>query len=347
MQIIKRDENKGIIRLRVEKKEDLFHLRELINEEDFVEGIVFRKMKLDSGKNVVKKGKVKLKVDHTSLENERLRIIGEIIEGPDEFPRAHQAINVSEDDEITLHKNLNAYENKILKDAVNKSKKNILAICFDREKAIYYKLKSKKYEKIYETNIGTQGKSYDVNQMSDKRFFDKVNEPILKDGSLNYNQFEGIIYASNSFWKEPWNKHVSDEIKKKSTFVIISSVENSISEILRRSEIKTAFKDIQIQKNYEILQEILRRISKNKKIAYGEEDVKKYVDFGAVEKLIVSTNYMKKNKEKGNFDKVINLFEKVEETDGEFIIMDSSYETGKNIDNFTGIVAMTRYDLNG
>ncbi|MFW6024944.1 MAG: hypothetical protein ACOCRX_01240 [Candidatus Woesearchaeota archaeon] len=347
MQIIKRDKNKGIIRLRVEKKEDLFHLRELINENDNVEGMVFRKMKLDSGKNIVKKGNVKLTVDHTSLENERLRIIGEIIEGPDDFPRAHQAINVSENDEITLHKNLNAYENKILKDAINKSKKNILAICFDREKVIYYKLKSKRYEKVHEKKIGTQGKNYDVSQMSDKNFFETVNEPILKDGSLNHERFEGIIYASNSFWKEPWNKNVKQEIKKKSTFVTISSVENSISEILRRSEIKTAFKDVQIKKNYEILQEILKRISKNKKVAYGKEDVKKYVEFGAVEKLIVSTKYMKKNKEEGDFNELIKLFEKVEKTDGEFIIMDSDYETGKNIDNFTGIVAMTRYNLNG
>ncbi len=346
MEIVEEDKNKEKILLRINKKEDLFYLKEIIREEDLVEGIAFRKIKLDSGKNIVKKGRVKLKVDHTSLENERLRIIGEITEGPEEFPRAHQAINISNNDEICLYKKLNAYEKKLLKDSVEKSKTNILTICFDREKAIYYKLKNRNYSKIHEKSLGTQGKGYNNKGISDNKLFEKINEPIKTTGSLNYKNFEGIIYASNSFWKEPWKKNTDKEIRKKSTYIITSSVESSINEVLKRSEIKTVFKDIEIQKNHEILQEVLKRISKDKKIAYGEKEVKKNIDMGAVDKLIVSSFYMKKKRENESINDLINLFEKVDKMDGEFIIMDSNYETGKTIDSFTGIVALTRFDIN-
>ena len=117
--------------------------------------------------------------------------------------------------------------------------------------------------------------------------------------------------------------------------------ESSIRELLHRPETRTALKKTRLLLEEEVVGEVMKEILKGGLVVYGLESVKKAVDYGAVEKLIVSDSFIREHEDEFN-----RISEAVNKQDGKSMIVDSNFEPGKKIDGLGGVVAFLRFRIN-
>ncbi len=339
MKVLKKDIRKGIIKLKVENKDDLWFAHRLIKQKDSVISTTTRKIKIGED-NIRKKITVKIEVDKNKLENGVLKLSGRIQECNDEdIPLGnYQSIIIQEGGYLTIEKK------EVLKRELDEIKEatspqyTILICAFDREEAIFYKLTKRGYEIISKMKGNARKKDYD-NQTS-KNFFKDIWENIRK-----YNEEikpDSIIIASPGFWREYLLKEIKDDdMKKKVISATCNSIsETSIHEIMKRPETETALKNTRAKKEEEEINNLLTQISKNEKVAYGIKEVEKALEYGAVRKILVSSKFTEENPEKTN-----EITEKTEKQDGRVMIISSEFEPGKQLDGLGGVGALLRFNI--
>ncbi len=339
MKVLKKDIRKGLIKIKVENKDDLWFTHRLIKQKDSVIATTTRKVKVGED-NVRKKILVKIEVDKNKLENGMLKLSGRILECNDEdIPLGnYQSIIIQEGDSLTIEKK------EILKrdlDEVREAtspKYTILICAFDREEAIFYKLTKRGYEII--SKIKGNAKKKDYSNQTSKNFFKDLWEEIKKyDEEIKP---DSIIIASPGFWREYLLKEIKDDnVKKKIISATCNSVnETSIHEIMKRPETETALKNTRIKREEEEINDLLMQISKNEKAAYGIKEVEKALEYGAVRKILISSKFAEENPEKTN-----EITEKTEKQDGRVMIISSEFEPGKQLDGLGGVAALLRFNI--
>jgi len=222
MQIIKRDLKHGEVTVKITNQEDLWHLSHVIEQTDIVKGQTERKIKIGEGENAKTVRKhIYLALETEKIEyepeNNSLRILGKIKEGPDDVSLgSYHSFNLEEKNIVTIVKNKWAkYEIDRLEQA-EKPKTVSLLVLFDREDAILAFLTTKGYQKITELKGDVQKKADDEKKKSDfyKEIYDKITE---------YNKRENInniILASPAFWKDYLLAKFSEELKKKTIMIL-------------------------------------------------------------------------------------------------------------------------------
>ncbi len=336
MRLIKKEKN--YVELQIEDKEDLWYLSRLINKNDIVKGKSTRKIKINE-KTVEKKTYYFIiKVEKVEYQNEILKVNGTIQNEIEDIPKgSYQSINFKEGDIIKIEKTFNPYYEKILKTALEKNKKKFLIILFDREKANFFEITNTEIKKILELKGEVEKKQYKTNT---ENFYKKIINAI-EEKTKNYDK---IIFASPQFYQEYIKKELENSsIKEKSYVITVSGTEkNSVKEIIERKEVQQQILQLKNMKEAKIVEELLKNISKNEKYAYGFKDVKKALEYNAVETLIISTDYIDKLLEKDEFEKLNELLElygknvKIE-------IIES--EEKKKINSLGGIAGILRYNI--
>jgi protein pelota len=168
----------------------------------------------------------------------------------------------------------------------------------------------------------------------------------MKEYDSRYNMSK-IIIASPIFWKEELIKELKDQdLKKKIIQATCSSADNSgINEVLKRPETQEALKQDRISREINIVEELLKEIAKNNLAVYGLKQTEEAVNSGAVKTLILTDNFIKKQREKENYQKIDFMLKNTEAMKGNVIIISSEHEGGKKLDGLSGIGALTRYKL--
>ncbi len=340
MRLIKKEKN--YLELQIEDKEDLWYLSRLINKNDIVKGKSTRKIKINE-KTVEKKTYYFIiKVEKTEYQNEQLKINGTIQNEIEDIPKgSYQSIHFKEGDIIKIEKKLNVYHEKILKTILEKNKKTFLIILFDREKANFFEVTNTNIKKILELQGEVEKKQYKTKKENFyKTIIEKAEE---KDKTKKYDK---IIFSSPQFYQEYLKKELeNNNIKNKSIIITVSGTEkNSIKELLERKEIQQQILQLKNMKETKIVEELLKNISKGTKYSYGYKDVKKALEYNAVETLIISTEYINKLLEKDEFEKLNELLDNY----GKNInieIIETDKESIQKITSLGGITAILRYDI--
>lgn len=346
MKIIHKNEKEGEIKILIEQEEDLWHLSRIINPGDEIKGTTERKIKIggeDERKQRVTRKKVTLtiKAEKTEYKGETTRILGTIIEGPEDIPRGeHHTIQVSKGDTIKIKKEKGwaEWEKEIIEEATKTKKQTILAVIFDREEAIYAKLNNRGYEIIKKIRGEVQKKDYQNEQKNNfwKEII-KETEEQTKRGEINT-----VIFASPAFWKEYLKKEITEELNKKAVFATISEVsENGIKELIKRPELKTALENDRSSKETRIMEELLTGVMKEK-TAYGLEEIRKKAEEGTLETLAISENLITKMKEEGKYEEINEIMKNAEQTKTKIIII-STEEAKKTLDGLSGIAGKKRW----
>jgi protein pelota len=338
MKLLKKDLKEKIIKVKVTEPEDLWFLHRLIKKGDYVRATTTRKIKLGKD-NVRKKINVTVEVDKNHFENKSLRVSGKIIECNDEdIPIGnYQSIPIEVGDIIEIQKKeLLKTELEGIKEAGTKPYKILICI-FDREEALFYSITKTGYELLSKIKGNVRKKDYSNTVKGN--FFKEIAKQI--ETYDERNNFDSIILASQGFWKDYLVKEISEKIKKKSIISSCSSVdETAIREILKRPETQTALEKTRTKIEEEIVEEVIKRIGDNNKVAYGLQEVKKAIDYGAVDKLIISSKMLETKEETAE-----DLTRKAEKQDGKVIVVNSEFEPGKEIDGLGGVAALLRFNI--
>jgi len=350
MRILHKDIKKGEVKLAVENKNDLWYLSTIIDKGDAVCGKTVRKIKIgessDRNANIVKKAiYLKIDVDKIDYSPELLRIGGTIIEGPEDVARgSHHSFNIAERTIITIIKDKwLKFQLEKLEESCEEPTSPIIMCVFDREEAYFAKLMKGGYD-ILSKIKGDVTKKADES-IKGKNFYSQIisqlNQYVERYASSH------IIVASPSFWKDELMKELKDEsLKKKMILATCSSVgATAFNEIMKRDEVKSALKSERFAKEINIVEDLLKQISKGELAAYGLKEVKKAVDAGAASALLITDSMIKKSREEESYDVIEEMLKNVESMKGEIFIISGEHEGGQKLDGLGGIGALLRYRI--
>ncbi len=345
MDIITKDFRKGLVKLRVNDLDDLWYLSHLIDAGDLVLGKTTRKIKIGTGENakVAKKTyTLKIEAETVELTETSLRINGKIKEGPEDIPReSYQAIPLELGSEFSLEKpHWLEYQKQKLQEASEK-KYNYLLCLFDREEVLFALTKRQGYEVLIKLQGDVPKKTRTVEVKKD---FQEEIIKALGDYDSRY-QPESIILASPAFYKEDLFKKIkSPELKKKIFLATASDVsERSLDEVLRRPELGELLKNSKAREEQLLIEELLCEINKNEKAVYGWKPVMEAIDSGAVQKLLLTDEFVRKKRVTEKFQEIDAGMKQVDALKGEIHIISSKNDSGKKLDGLGGVAAILRY----
>jgi len=354
MKIIRQDLKRGEIKVLITDKEDLWYLSHIIDQGDIVKSKTLRKIKksgVDERASDIIKITVflALNVEKVELEEDAasLRILGTIVEGPDDIPLgSYHSFSLEELSELTIvKKEWLSFQIDKLKEASKEKKSKILMVVFDREEAYVALAKSYDYEIL--THIsGNVSKKGDDTKSVEGSFYRELIK-IIQDYASRYGS-EHIILASPSFWKEELLKEVKDPgLKKKFIQATCSFVDKtSFNEVLKRDEIKQALQEDRVSFEMKLVEQLLSEISKDALAVYGFDSTKSAVASGAASILLVSSSLISRKRSENLYSQLDSLMRAVEKMKGSITIINSNHDGGKKLDGLGGIGAILRYRLN-
>ena len=213
----------------------------------------------------------------------------------------------------------------------------------DREESIFALMQREGYKILSQIKGEVSKKS--IEQTKKSNFYEEIIEQI-KEYNDRYNP-NRIILASPIFWKEELLKELKDnELNKKIIQATCSSVDkNGINEVLKRPETKEALKQDRISQEINLVDELLKEISKNNLATYGLNDVENAVNSGAIQTILVTYDFIKQQREKGAYNKIEFILKTTESLKGKIFIISSNHEGGKKLDGLGGIAALLRYKI--
>ncbi len=349
MKIISSNFKKGEAKIKVESLDDLWYLSQVIDAGDVVKGRTLRKIKVGSTeKEAVRKTvfiSIKVEKVEFSKTTARLRILGTILEAPEDVQKgSHHTFNVEEDKIITISKEeWPAYQVKRLKEAAEAKLLKILICVFDREDAFFALMKRSGYELL--TNIHGEVTKKGADAPVKSTFYAEIIKQ-LEEYDKRY-KLDKIILASPAFWKEELMKVLQNqELKSKIIQATCSSSdESAVSEVLKRDEVQKALKEEQVSEEMVLVEKILSEISKQGHAAYGINEVEQAVNAGAVKELLVTDSLIMKLREEDKFERLDKLMKLADKNKAKVHIISTEHSGGKKLEGLGGIAALLRFKL--
>ncbi len=333
------DEKRNYVKLHIDSLDDLWTINNILEKNDIVYGITFRREETrDDSIRSKKTERIKLKIgiEVNKIEfqefTDRLRINGKIVDGPEDYIGSMQTLSFQIGDDIEIiKKEWNGFFIKEIERAVNDSiKPKVIFLSMDDEYATIALMHNYGIEEIAEIRLNRQHKDFDENTKDD---FGEIVSKLKQywDGKMP------IVVLGPGFTKNNFINYLDKDMLEK--VMVVDTSYGSMRGIFESIKSGTLDKLIEKQRvavETKLISDLLEEIGKNGKYAYGIDQVKRAIENGAVEKLLVLD---KKMKEKD----IMEMMKDVERMRGEIYIISSFHEYGKILKNLGGIAALLRY----
>ena len=345
MQLISSDFKKGLVKLKVTDKDDLWYLSHLIDQTDIIRGKTTRKIKIgdsENAKSVKKTYTLSIQAETVELTENSVRVNGKVMEETEDVPKgSYQSITLEEASEFSIEKSQwLSYQKQKLQEACEK-KYDYLLCLFDREEVLFALTKKFGYEILTTLKGEVQKKAKAVEIKKD------FQEEIIKALEAYHQRYKpsAIILASPAFYKEDlYKKMTPSELKKKIVLATCSDIsERSLDEVMRRPELAETLKHSRARQEQILVEELLKEINRDDKAAYGWKEVKDAVNSGSVLKLLLTDDFIHKRRLSGGFAEIDQSMRTVDSLQGEIHIISSESDAGKKLNGLGGIAVILRY----
>lgn len=328
----------GEYKLICDSLDDLWHLSHLILPGDTVYAVTLRTVdapsdKLRSEKLEKRPVRIGLKAEKVefSADANRLRVFGVIVFGPD--LGQHHTINVETGYEVSVVKRWRPHDLSRIERAVSASVHGVVHIAAVEDGEIeLYRIRQYGPERIVTFTIGS-GKTAGLD--SREALFGAAAEALAPVTGI-------IIAAGPGFVKDDFVSYVKmkkpDLAAKMMTADTRRSGYGAVQEAIGNGVLTRAAEDVQLAREVSFMDELFLRIAKNGAFAYGKDDVRRAVDFGAAEQLLVTDTAVRE----GVFSAIL---EDAERIGAEPVVFSTGFEPGKRLEALGGIAALLRYAL--
>lgn len=342
MQILHKDLKNKEIKIIIDNLDDLWHLYNIIEKDDFVSALSYRKVvgkdeKLRPEKSEKKKVFLILKVEKIEFHefSDRLRILGTISEG--EEKGKHHTFNLTIGDDLKIVKEWKDWHLERIVSAIKSAKLPlIIFVAIDYDECTIAFLRSYGIQEIARIGGVSSGKQFEARE-GKKDFY---NEIFIKLKQIRNN--EQIIILGPGFAKEEFFSFVKDKDKEFAKNVIIEATGQNgltaIHELLKKGIVSEILKESRIAQETELVEKLLQEIAKNGLAVYGKEETKNALSLGAVEILLISDEILRNKKE----EEIMDLAKKV---NVKVFVISSVNESGKKLNGLGGIAGLTRYKI--
>lgn len=360
LKILKRVLKEGLIVLKIETLDDLWHLYNTVGPNDLVISRTTRRVRVgdeDSRKqeSVRKPMTLKLRVEDVAFHSfsNRVRIKGQILEGPSDLVSigSYHTINIETGDTLSIIKE---HWPKYILDRLNDATKDqlspisLLVTIEDGTAELFLAADYGIKEAVrVHTNISRKRgdqKSYDS---TIKEFFDDVT--LAVKSQLEQGQIGLIVIAGPGFTKDHYRDYLSSA-RIKNLPPVVAENTNSIGipgakEILFRGVIGKVITELKVETETRLVEELVEHISKDDGLGtYGFVEVSRAVQFGAIEELLITDKRLREGSDEDR-RKMDTLIRNTEATRGAFHIVSTEHPTGEQLHRLGGIAAILRFRI--
>jgi len=359
LKIIGMNLKKGFVKVIPETLDDLWHLYNIIYEDDEVYTRTTREIKPDEKYARPRRGKripvfLGVKVEKIGWDKllGRLRAHGTICKAPETVPLgAHHTVNIALNKPLTIVKKKWARHNvERLKRASKTSEKPVTIIAIDDEGYAIATTKQYGVEVEVEERIKLPGKlEAEKRSAAIKEYFRKALSSLRQVWTATRTPITiiGVGFVKRDFAKFLQNE--ATEIAK--SVVDVKSVNNSgvagIYEALRSGILLKTTKHMRIAEETEVIEEVLKRLGKSESnIAYGFDDVKRIAQLGAIDTMVLADATLRKASDEKRLV-LEDLMRVVEQKGGEIMVVSTEHEAGSKLLALGGIAALLRFSIHG
>jgi protein pelota len=360
----RRDDGTERISLVPESLDDLWHLQYVLGVGDRVEGDTTRRIQRDDDRLRDTGGErehmhVTLEVESVEFHKfaNRLRVSGVIVECSREDQLGHHhTLNVEQRKEITVIKRLKSDQEERLQEAVEASEVPDVAIATVEEGRAHVHTVAQYGVDEYASITAPTGKGEYA--QSRTKLFSELTD------SLRRLDVDAIVLAGPGFTKDDAHGYLQEnapELAERVSVVDTSAVgDRGVHEVLKRGAVDAIQQETRIAREAEYIDELTEQIAGEGKAAYGPEEVRRAADYGAVERLLVLDEWLRRARanaagssgESESDDDgsevdidVDDVIRTVERQGGEVTVFSSEFAPGQQLRNLGGIAALLRYRI--
>jgi len=358
LKILEINLKKGFVKVIPQSFDDLWHLYNVIRENDEVYAHTRREMKIDEGGSERPKRGPRISVFlGVTVENVawdrflgKLRVHGVICHAPETVPTgAHHTLGIALNTPVTIvKKQWFRHEIQRLEKASRTSEKPVVILAIDDEGYAIATTAQYGVEVKVEENIKLPGKrEAEKRSAAAREYFKKALNSLRETWKSEQNPIAiiGVGFVKNDFAKFLQNE--ASDIAK--SVVDVKSVNNDgvagIYEAVRSGVLMRTMKQQRIAEETETVEEILKRLGKGENnVTYGFEEVKKAAEVGAVEKLVLADALLREASDDRRME-AEELIKTVEQKSGSMIVVSTEHEAGEKLTGLGGIAALLRFPL--
>jgi protein pelota len=303
LKVLSRAPELGAVRLRIDGLDDLWHLRELAQPGDVATALTWRTAELDA-KGAERAGKAEkramtLAVKVESVEwdafSNRLRLLGPIVEGPQDVGSYHTIV-VEPGTDLTLQKprGWRAHHWERLDEAVAATAKPLVTfLAIEENEAVVALLRQYGVQRMAEVFGHQSGKQYASGRAEEEAFFDEVLM------ALRDYRPEGapLLVIGPGFAKERFMAHARS---KQSALVKGAAIEATgqagmagVHEALKRGSVERVAKDSRVAQETALIERFLEGLGKGTPVAYGAEETRRAIEMGAADVVLVADHLVR------------------------------------------------------
>jgi len=349
---------KGIVKVLPESLDDLWHLYNIILENDEVHAQTTREMKVDERYARPKRGRrvsvfLGVKVEKVFWDKilNRLRVHGIVCEAPEEMDvkGSHHTINVAVNKPVTIVKTeWSKHQIDRLERASTVTAAPIIVMSIDDEEYCVAVLRQYGVEVKTEEKTRLPGKLEAEKRTKAVQEFFKTALKSLRETWTNLRN--PVVIIGPGFIKNDFVKYVKNAALDVAGAIIdVKSVNSSgmagIQEALRSGVFTKALRRVRIAEETDVMEEVLARLGKGRgDVTYGFTEVEKASAYGAIEKLLVADATLRESPDEKR-KALEKLMKEVEEKGGRITVVSTEHEAGTKLLSLGGVAALLRFPV--
>jgi protein pelota len=353
LRILKKDPKGLELKLYIDNLNDLWYLYNLIEVDDLVFGLTYRRDERNNDKirpERAEKKKVRLGVRVNKIEfhefSDRLRVNG-LIESStknDISLGAHHTLNFTCGTDISIVKESGWADHQLdqVNEAVKSTKIPIITIlAIEDDNATIAVLYQYGIQNVANIPAHISGKQYESTKSSKDEKVQFFNEVLSQLRNTMVQQSPLIIigpgFTKNEF--EVYGKDKAPELfGNVNVYTTGQAGMTGVHEALKGNALKNAIQDLRVVQESEMVERLFSEISKNGRFVYGPVEVENALNRGAVETLLL-TDIVVRTK------RADHILELAKATGCKPMIVSTVHEAGKKLDGLGGIGGILRYKL--
>lgn len=343
----------GIVQVLVQTLDDLWHLYNIIEKDDLVNGRTTREIKIEGvGRPSSQRRTISLtlKVEKVYFDRMimRLRILGVVVEAPEDLhiQGSHHTLNLKTGSQVTITKrNWHSHQLDRLERAVVRQEPVIL-VAMDFEEACVAVLQSYGLEVKAQIHSRLPGKrEAEKRENALRKYYSEVLNLIV---STSRDLKGKIVIVGPGFAKERFATFVRETSPEVAGRIVsVKSVGNAgeagAYEAIRCGVLNKVLRDRRTTEEMSAVEEVLQRLGTSKgNVSYGSEQVFQDASEGAVEKILICDRTLREADEESR--KLIDeAIRNVENKGGKVLIVSCEHEGGAKLSSLGGLAALLRY----
>jgi len=358
LKILEMHLKKGFVKVVPQSLDDLWHLYNVIYQGDQVSAKTTREIKIQKEYARPQQGRrvtvfLGLQTERVLWDKSlnRLRVHGVISDVPEDIGGmgSHHTLNVVVGQPLTIVKS------KWLKHQVDRLERAshvetplVVIVSIDDEEFAVAVLRQYGLEVKVEKRVRLPGKlEADKRDEAMKTYF-KESLYLLRETWTGLNC--SIVILGLGFVKSGFVKYIRDVANDVAAAVVdVKSVNSSgvagINEAVRSGVLTKTLKHARMAEETELVEEVLARLGRGlATVAYGLDEVAKAINYGAVEKLLLTDTMLRESTDETRTE-LEKLMREVEGKAGQITVVSSEHEAGNKLLGLGGVAALLRFRI--